>query len=202
MISGWLIQVLTGGACAFGMIMYFFHLRSKYQKQAVDHVLCEFITEEGTSHSDLLPVVHGFVTIKANEKKKKPAKDYPVAGDASYLTEYPEGIFIPRFLKTPVRKMLFDEASWEPIFNRGDPLLSPAKLHNIRTERFTEMGARHALEEADKIQKKAGALNPTIVYVMLGMVVAAVGGIGYYTIIQIQDMQESLNKLMQALGVG
>jgi len=202
MLPIWAIQTITGGICAFGFMMYFFHLRSKFQKQAQDHVLCEFITEEGTSHKELLEVVDGFVHLKGNEKKKKKGKDYPTGGNATYLTDYPEGIWVPKFLKTPMKKMLFDEMSWEPVFNRGDRLLSPEILHSIRTEKFTEMGARHALEEAAMDKKRAGGLNPTLLYVMLGLVAAAVGGVGYLTFSRLLEMQDVLNKLAQALGVG
>lgn len=202
MPSGWVIQLLTAGVCAFGIMMYFFHLRTKFQKQAQNHVLCEFITEEGTSYKKLLEVKDGFVHLKGNEKKKIPDKNYPTAGNASYLTDYPEGIWVPKFLKTPVKKMLFDEASWEPIYNRGDPLLNPAKLYNIRSEKFTEMGAKHALLESEKALKKAGALNPTIVYILIGLVLAAVGGLGWFLITRLSEIEETLNKLAQALGVG
>lgn len=197
-----MIQALTGGACAFGIMMYFFHLRSKFQKQARNHVLCEFITQEGTSHKDLLEVVDGLVHLKGNKKKNKKGRDYPTGGNATYLTDYPEGIWVPAFLKTPVRKMIFDEMSWEPVFNRGDPLLSPANLHSIRTEKYTEMGARHSMEEAQLEKKKAGILNTTLLYMMLGGILAAVGAVGYIAFSRFQEMMEMLDKLSKALGVG
>lgn len=200
MIPAWAIQVMTAMACAFAFMIWMFQLRTKFQRQAIDHVQCKYITEHGTSYKKLLKVIDGFVTLKGNEKKGVPDRDYPVAEIATYQIEYPEG-WIPKFLKTTIKEAIYREDTCEPQYNRGDPILSPEKLHNIRAEKFTEMGARHALEEAELEKKRKGTLNPTILYILLIATVVIVAGIGIFIYLNISEIQEILGKIAQALGV-
>lgn len=200
-LEGYLVQGVTVLVFAFGMIIWLFRLKAKYQKQALDHVLVEFVREEGTSHKELIEVKDGYVTLKGSKKKDKQDKDYPVGSDATYQTEYPEGPWVPRFLKTTIRKMIFREDCWEPLYNRGNRLLSPAVLHNIRKEKFTEVGAQHSLLEAEAQSKLKGRLNPSTVYILLWValfLIVAVGGFMYFQTAVLIDMIE---KITYALGV-
>ena len=196
----WMIQLLTGMVCLFAILVYLFYLRGKYQKKAVNHVLVTFIREENTSYKKLLPSVNGFVTLKGNQKKSKPEKDYPVGGEATWQGVYPEG-WCPKFLQTPVRCMIFDEKCWEPLFNRGDPLLSPSLLRNIRREKFSQIGTEQAQEEVRGLKTVKGGATPSTLYIFLTVIIVAIAGLGIYMYVQWSGFGELLDKIRAALGV-
>ena len=199
----YMIQALVLMGFALSMVIYMFYLRQKYQKQSVKHVQVKFITEHSTCYKKLLEVVDGFITLPGSEKKGIPSRDYPVGGDTFWQIEYPEG-WIPAFLRTTIREMLYRLDTCEPIYNRGDPILSPELLHSVRREKFSEMGARKAFEEAEegsKKKKREGALNPTMVYLMLGATVIGVLVIGVFLYYNLPEIKELLKDTMQALGV-
>ncbi len=201
----YMMQALVVCFFAFVVVIYLFRLKAKYQKQAIDHVNCRFITEEGTGYSRLMPVEQGFVEMPPNEKKGKKGKTYHITDLGTYLSDYPEG-WVPKFLQTKIKECIFDEASWEPRTHdslKGDSELSPGKLYNIRNERFTEMGVALAQREAEmqksleQLQKfKMGNL-----YVVSIITICAVVGLGVYIYITLKDMMAILTLLRQAAGV-
>lgn len=198
----WVIQVLTAMVCAFGIIIWLFSLRGKYQKKAINHVLVTFIPESGVSYEKLLEIKDGFVTLPGNTKKGIKEKDYPVGSNACFDGKYPSG-WCPKIIQTNIKCMVFREDTFEPIYNRGDSLLSPARLRNIRKEKFTEMGASHSLDEslADKKSKGKEKLSPSTVYFLLGIIGLGVVGMIGICLMRFNEIMEIINKLAQAAGV-
>lgn len=200
MPEGWVIQVMTAMLCGFGIMIWLFMLRFKYQKQAMNHVYVEFIREEGTSYKKLLEQKEGYVTLPGNKKKGVPEKDYAVSSDATYKGVYPEG-WCPKFLQTPVEKMLFREDTWEPVYNRGDPLKSPALIRNLRREKFTQIGTEQAQEEAMQLKADKAKLKPSLVYLLSFLTLGAIGAVGILLYIQMTGMANIVEKISQGLGI-
>jgi len=200
MIPGWSIQVMTAMVCAFIILIWMFHLRSKYQKQSIDNVQCKYITEQGTSYKKLLPVIKGFVQLHPkNAPKGKRGKSFPVSDIATYQIEYPEG-WIPRWLKTTIKEAIYREDTWEPIYNRGNPLLDPEMLYNVINERFTEVGLSHSQSEAELTKRVRERLNPSTMYIILACIGLASVGTLILMLMKFNEIIPMLEKMAQGLG--
>ena len=200
MIPSWMVQLLTALVCILVILIWMFRLRSKYQRQAIDNVQFKAITEHGTSYKKLLPVVNGFVKLPGNKKRGTKDKMFPVAEVATYQIEYPEG-FIPRFLRTTIREVIYREDTWEPIYNRGNPLLDPAMLNNVINQKFSEVGLAHSQSEAEAEKKLKEKLKPSTVYFLLYGIGVILIALGIFVVINLPAIKEILTKIAQALGV-
>ena len=200
-LEGYMVQAMV--VCIFIFILFFWawRLKGKYQRQAIDHVLGEFVTKEGTSYTKLLRVEGGLVELPEDEGKSIKGKTFPVAEKCSYLSDYPEGFWCPRFLKCKIKKVVFREFDLEPISNIYDNeiVITPEVLYNIRREKVTEIGARIAQERAkemglEKVKKfKLGSAS-TWLFLLL-----AAGIIG--CIIYIVSQASTIDQLKSALGI-
>lgn len=194
----WMVQAITLLVCGFGIMFWLFAMRSKYQKQALDHLWCLFIKPEGPGEFKLLKEVDGFVTLPGKKGGKE--KQYPVGEVATISLDYPMG-WVPRFLKVKIRAMIYDEKCWEPVYTRGDPLLSPSLLRNIRMEKFTQLGAEQSQREVEEKKKEKQKLNPSTVYLLLITVLVAVVGVAVFILWKFGAIEEMIEKIMQAYGV-
>lgn len=201
-IEGYMIQAITALAFCFGFLFYLFYLRSKYQRMSVDHVQCRFITPEGTGYTKLLRVDNGFVDLKYKDKKgKEKSKVYRVGELATYMIDFPEG-WVPRFLKTRIKEIIFDENCFEPLSNlNGDPLLSPEILANVVNEKFTEVAVEHSREEAEREKKAKKAMIPGSLYMLLILnMLLIVGGLALLYF-KMSDWGDILQRIAAGLGV-
>lgn len=196
----YMMQALVVCIFAFIVIIYLFRMKRKFQKQAIDHVQCRMITEEGTAYSVLRPVENGFVEFKPDKKHKK-GKTYPVKDIATHLVDYPEG-WIPGCLKTKIKEAIYWEWNWEPISNRSnEPILPPGELYNIKNERFTDVGVAHARDEAELQEKIGQKPNFGILYLLGGIACCGVLVVGIYLYMNLPTIVETLERITQALGV-
>jgi hypothetical protein len=202
-MEGYMVQAIV--VCVFIFILFFWswRLKAKYQRQAIDHVLGEFVTMQGTGYSQLLRVEGGLVILEPDEKRGISGKSFPVAERASYDVDYPEGFWCPRFLKCKINKIVFREFDVEPASNlySEEPVMQPSVLYNIRRERTTEIGARIAQIEARErgvdttTRKKFKFGGMTMWLVLLGMAVL----IGL--IIYIFNLSADNTMMRNALGI-
>lgn len=183
--------------CVFIFIMFswMWKLKVKYQKESIDHVLGEFVTSVGTGYPKLLRVEGGLVQMEPEDKKGVKGKAFPVAEQASFLVDYPEGPWCPRFLKCKIKKIIFREFDVEPISNlySKEPVFTPELLYNIRNERMSELGLIHARDEAKneglptKTRLKFGNIN--LWHLLIGV---AVIGIGVYIFLEMETLKHAL----------
>lgn len=196
----YMMQALVVFLFAFIVIIYLFRMKRKFQKQAIDHVQCRMITEEGTAYSVLKKVENGMIDFDPDKAHKK-GRSYPVKDIATHLVDYPEG-WIPGFLKTKVKEAIFWEWSWEPISNRSNELLlPPGELYNIKNERFTDVGVAHARDEAELQEKISQKPSFTGLYLLAGIACLATLVVGIYLYMNLPAIKEILEKVSQALGV-
>lgn len=164
----------------------------KYQREVVGKVYCEFITKEGNSFAQLLPMgADGMITIKARKKKKE--HSYALEDMGTYNAPYPPGKW--SFLQTACKKALLDEDSFEPLSNRrGVISLSPMRLANLLNERFTAMGVAESEEEAGKkgVATRRVKSNNTLIWVVLIMLGVAVLGLAIFIITKWPDISAAL----------
>jgi len=200
-MEGYMVQAIV--VCIFIFILFFWswRLKAKYQRQAIDHVLGEFVTKEGTGYSQLLKVEGGLVEIVSDDKKEIRGKTFPVAEKCSYQSDYPEGSWCPRFLKCKIKKIIFREFDLEPASNiyNGELVITPEVLYNIRREKVTEIGARIAEGKAKELgletKKKFKLGGMTMWLVLLGLAVI----IGL--IIYIFNLSADNTMMRNALGI-
>jgi hypothetical protein len=183
--------------CVFIFIGFFimWSLKSKYQKQSVDHILGEFITREGTGYTKLLRAEGGIVHLEPDEKKGIKGKTFPVAEKASFLVDFPEGPWCPRFLKCKIKKVVFREFDVEPVSNLYDLelVMKPELLYNIDREKVTEVGMKIAQEtgkETGLLPEKKSKLSNNMKFILLILGIAAAGGIIYLfaTVMQLKSV--------------
>ena len=192
----YLINALVIAACILIGFFMTISLRNKYQKQAIDHVLGEFVTREGTGYPKLLRVEGGLVVLEPDEKKGIKGKAFPIAERVSYLVDYPEGPWCPRFLKCKIKKMVFREFDLEPVSNLYSNILvpSPETFYNLLMQKVTEIGARIAQEGAEgagiKVDKKKTKL-PLSKFWLFIIGIAVVGGF-IYLISTLMQMKAAL----------
>ncbi len=205
-LERYMMQGLAFAIFVIGFMFYLFYLRSKYQKQSIDHVQCEFIREEGTGYFALLKVTEGFVQLpfRTEGNPQISTKDYRVADLATVLEDYPMG-WIPRFLRTKIRKITFVEWCFEPLFSfkrPNDVTLSPILLGNIRSEKFSEIGARHAQEQTEREASGGGKMKVSnaLIFCMV-LVVVCIVGLAIFIYIKFGDIMPILGKIATALGV-
>jgi hypothetical protein len=176
-MEGYMVQAMV--VCVFIFILFFWswRLKAKYQRQAIDHVLGEFVTIEGTSYTRLLRVDEGLVEIPPDERKEIAGKTFPVSEKSTFLADYPEGHWCPRFLKCKIKKVVFREFDLEPISNIYERQfeMSPVILHNIRREKVTEIGAKiteaRGKELGIETKKKTKFSGSTWLLLLMGLVI-------------------------------
>lgn len=171
------IRVISIMGALILLMMWVFYMKSKFAKEVVGAVYCEFIPKAGKAYRKLCKIERGTIDLRPRGRE---GRTFPVSRLATYQDDYPAGFPIP-WARATADKAIFYEDTLEPLSRRSEtPLASPAMLFNIKNEKFSELAAAasEALMEAENRAKKA--LNPGAVYVLLVMVLVGVAVAAYF----------------------
>lgn len=203
----YMIQALTVMVIVIGVFVFMFRLRAKYHKEAIDHVLCEFITPVQTGYTERLAINKGVMVVepkvdKHTGKTIRPGKIFTAEELQTYDVGYPEG-WCPPWIRTKIRKGTFFENDVTPVSGRRkEDTMSPEQLYSIVNERFTEMGTEQAAREKElEDRAKKGLAGATWLYIIGGVTLAGVVFVGVYLYANIGTIIAWLEKLGKALGV-
>lgn len=206
-----LLAILVIG---MGFMMY---LKSKHQKEVRGNIWCEFIPEAGRGCAKLLPVVNGCIELEP-EKNGSKGKTYAVKDIATYSMSYPPGQ--PSFVQVVADKAVFFENTMEPASNpwltstqakmkgiempKGAyckvPVVSPEWAFNVKNEVFTELAVSYSKDMKKMEEMLQRSLNPTMVYVGLGVCVMGILGLGWYVVTNLGANAEGIQALRAVLG--
>ena len=179
----WSIQVAYILLMILVIFISLLFVRHRISRSCRDEMLCEFITEEDTGYTKFYPVNEGKITIYP--KGGKSGKEYVVGGLRTFIVDYPS---VPGFLsiiQSKARKVIFDEASGEPLSNRTPLLLiTPHRLFNWSTEKFTGIATKQSEAQADKTMKSAKKPGSSSLMWWIIMLIIAAVVIGGFVIIQ------------------
>ena len=175
-IQFYAIILLMGGV--IGGLVLMFHLRRKFGKIADANLWVEMIPKDGSKSKDfMLPVDSGRVQLPKG-KDGKSGKAYMVDEYNTFPAAYPKGL--PGFLQSTATKTVVYEESLKPaIQNRNGEgsTDSSARLFNILNERFSGLALEMSKTIEEYEQRLKQQLNPTIVYVILGVNTVALVGV-------------------------
>ena len=190
----YMVQALVVCVFIFIMFTWAWKLKVRYQKESIDHILGEFVTPVGTGYPLLLRVEGGLVQIEPDDKKGIKGKAFPVSEQASFLVDYPEGPWCPRFLKCKIKKIVFREWDVEPVSNlySNEPVYKPELLFSLRNERMSELGLIHARDEAKREGLPTKALKFGDVKMWLILLGVAIIGVAVYMFFQMETLSHAL----------
>jgi len=209
-IIGLLVILVVG----MGFMMY---LKRKHQKEVKGNLWCEYIPIAGRGYDKLLPIVGGSVDLKPEKDGK--GKTYAVKDIATYPMAYPPGQ--PSFVQVVADKAVFFEDTMEPASNpwivervaKGTskessvkryykvPVIPPEWGYNVKNEVSLEMALATSKDLKKMEELVQRALNPTIIYIGLGVCVLGIVGLFWYMMTNLGAMAEGIQALRAALGV-
>jgi hypothetical protein len=200
-----MITALTVCACVIAFVIMLFWVRARWQKEALYCAKAEFITPHGTGYWVLKPVIRGMIDMPPNPlDKESQGRTYVLNDLCCYLVPHPDGKLVPNFLRTQIKKVVFQERCWEPITKNAleeqlDPLLDPDMLFNIKNEKMTDLAVEHARAEAELEKRLSGLPGLRPLYYIVGALGLIMVGIGVFLFVQLSNVSDVVNSLA---GVG
>ncbi|KKN41650.1 hypothetical protein LCGC14_0721250 [marine sediment metagenome] len=175
--------------------------RYQIRKAVVGKVLCEFITEIGTSYEELHPIIGNFVVVPKKDSEGKVIKGetvkYFIGKEATNNVKYPSQGPLT-FLAAVVKKAIFYEGHTEPAVKRGNKQIgTPALIANTMDEGFTALALAASKQIQELEDKLTQVINPMVLYVLIGISVAASGVAVYF----VYQMYSSLEVIKAGIGV-
>ena len=172
-----MLGICMGVLLVFGLVFVQMQI-GKNRKAVEKHVYCEFINKGGNSYAILLPEANGI--IEAPPEHKVAGGRYYVHPKKIYNSVYPPGAW--KAVQAPCKKAYFAEGNPDPIdpFEK-EPLVTALLLHNAINEKFSQLMLESANELYDKLEDimKMIKINPTIIYIGLGVCVLGIAVVGY-----------------------
>jgi hypothetical protein len=170
----------------------------KWAKICVENVMVLVTKMNGDGDFILTPQTGGTVSIR--NRNNGSISVWPINELSTSSVPYPGLGFIPKFLQKKIRLIVVNEANWEPVTNRGDDIIaSPQFLGNLIHEKITGVIMtinKEVLDQLGVVMKKlSDMLNPTIVYIMLGLLIV-LAGVNIYLVM---PSAENLGELGQVL---
>lgn len=208
-----IIGLLVILVIAMGFMMY---LKSKHQKEVRGNIWCEFIPEAGRGYAKLLSVVGGSIDLEPEKNGK--GKTYAVKDIVTYPMSYPPGQ--PSAVQVIADKAVFFENTMEPASNpwltstqakmkgieipKGAyckvPVIPPEWGYNVKNEVFTELAVAYSKDMKKMEEMIQRSINPTLIYVGLGVCVIGILGLFWYVMTNLGVMAEGIQALRAALG--
>jgi hypothetical protein len=173
-----------GGLCLLVLAMlgtmWVMVIQSRNKRAVKGHLNCEFMNKGGNAYNLLLPESNGVV--EAPVEHKVPGGRYFVHPKRLFDSVYPPNTW--GVWQVPCKKIYFAEGNPDPIdpFEK-EPLVTALLLHNSINEKFSQLMLESANELYDKLEDviKMMKLNPTIVYVGLGLAVLLSGVAAWFS---------------------
>lgn len=200
-----MMQALVVCFFAVLFVVILFRMRAKWQKEAIYCVRAEFITPHGTGYWMLKPVIRGMIDMPPNPMdKESQGRTYVLNDLCCFLWAHPDSKFMPKFLQTQIKKVIFQERCWEPITKNAlveqlDSLLDPDMLFSIKNEKTLDLAVEHARAEAEMEKRLGGLPNLRPLYCVVGVLGLLMVGIGVFMFVQLGSIAEVVNTLA---GVG
>lgn len=161
------------------IVMWIMVVQSRNKRAVKGHLYTEFVNKGGNSYAMLLPESNG--VIEAPKEHKVVGGRYYVHPKRLYDNVYPPHAW--SLLQVPCKKAYFAEGNPDPIdpFEK-EPLVTALLLHNSINEKFSQLMLESANELYDKLEDilKMIKINPTVLYIGLGLAVVFAGIAAYF----------------------
>lgn len=212
----WLWVTIVVMMLLLGIGLVFQVLRWKNNDAVRGRILIEMLTKHGNSQEFLAPITSGKVRVPRPDGKGH--VEYYTTKLGTWDTKYPTGS--PGLIQAPVKKCILKEDELEPSYQRSSvngsltaeqldeishaivmllssPKITPAILANWEDEKFTQLAVTYSKQKEELINKMASMINPTIVYILLGVAVAGIAVCGF---LEFQNYT-AMEAMRAALGV-
>lgn len=171
--------IFTGGVILFvcGVIIFMFIKRNQYMKEVKGRHKAIFLPEGSTPYSMVVPVLTSGVEIEAPKGHHCPR--YFFNKETSWNTPYPDNPPLGlTFVCVPISTSYYGEDNPEPLSPYQHKPIATASMIFASIDRafalaIGEMEAQIEEYKAKYLEAMATKINPTIIYIMIGICIVA-----------------------------